>query len=128
MKLEAFVSNMMRLNSLGRIWHWGTDNAQHHVTFEKFLTENEQFTDSFVESVLGNNIDFDVSGLNITATLGSKYSLEDARAEIDSYRSSVRELQGEIESKDSSYQGELVGILDDVIESCSKTLYLLKLK
>jgi len=128
MKLENFVSNMMRLNNQSRLWHWGTSSAQHHITYEKFLTENELLTDSFVESVLGNGIDFKTNEIEATFSIKKGYSLEDSKGEISDYRNSVRKLQSVFENSGEAYQTELSGILDDVAELCSKTLYLLSLK
>lgn len=128
MKLENFVASMMRMNTLGRLWHWGTSSAQHHVTFEKFLTENEQHTDSFVESIFGNDVNFQVSNVNVQATIDGAYDLATARDEIKRYRSNVREIQAALGNEGAEYEAELTAILDGVNELCSKTLYLLNLK
>lgn len=127
MDLEKFVSNMMTMNVNGRIWHWATDIAQHHLTYEKFLTENEALTDSFVESVLGNQVKFDINALSVNAALKGGYDLSAARTEISKYRASIGELQQNLEGQ-SLYGAELITILDGAIELCSKTLYLLNLK
>lgn len=63
--VEKLVSDMMRLNVMARLWHWSTDSAQHHVTFEQFLTENESLTDRFVESTLGNDIAISLSKIGV---------------------------------------------------------------
>ena len=128
MQLENFVAHMMAMNVNGRLWHWGTSSAQHHTTFENFLTQNEQFTDSLVESVLGNDIDFSVSKIGVTTNIEAGYDLAAARGQIASYRGQVLELQAELEKIDKHYQSELTSILDNVVELCSKTLYLLKLQ
>ena len=41
MNLEKLVSQMMHMTVVERLWHWTRDNAQHHVTYEKFLTQND---------------------------------------------------------------------------------------
>ena len=128
MQYENLVSKMMTLNNLGRLYHWATDSAQHHVVFEKFLQENEQHTDSFVESILGNDIAFNIGKLSIISKDDEGYSLEKARQEISNYRSIVRKFQGELEKIEDGHSNELTSILDGVIELSSKTLYLLKLK
>ena len=128
MEFESFVSEMMSMNTYGRLWHWGTDSAQHHVTYEKFLTQNETFTDSFVESLLGNEVAIKLEQLAIKADLKGGYSLSSARTTIDGYRKSVRKLQEQLGGSDAGYNDELATILDDVNELCSKTLYLLSLK
>lgn len=74
MKIEKLIALMMQMNIKARLWHWSTDVAQHHITIETFLTQNEQFTDSFVESVLGNDIKLDISQILIGDTQIPKYS------------------------------------------------------
>ncbi len=128
MKLEGFVSNMMKINSQARLWHWGTDIAQHHVTFEQFLNQNILNTDSFVESLLGNNHDFQVNNVDYSVKLETAYSLESARNTISNFRSEVQDMQSTLEKEGIPGSGELITILDDVVELSSKTLYLLKLK
>ena len=61
MSLEPLISEMMSINTKARLWHWMTDIAQHHTTFEQFLTQNEVLTDSFVESSLGNDLPLKLS-------------------------------------------------------------------
>lgn len=128
MKFEPFISRMLEMNVLGRLWHWSTDSAQHHVTFETFLTQNETFTDSFVESALGNDLGINFSSFEVTAKTDNKYNLDHVKDTIKNYRSQVHETQQALESSDFHGKSELVTVLDDVIELCSKTLYLLKLK
>lgn len=128
MKLEKFVSNMMRINSKARLWHWGTDIAQHHVTFEQFLNQNILNTDSFVESMLGNNHDFKVNEVSYSMGLETSYNLEAARKEITDLRTEVKEMQSTLEKENIEGSNELITILDDVVELTSKTLYMLKLK
>jgi len=127
-ELEKFVSKMMAMNTYGRLWHWSTGNAQHHTTFEQFLTQNEQFTDSLVESALGNDVDLKTSNIDVTAAMGQPYELKDARESLSAYRSQVADIQKKFTKKDATYSAELTAILDDVVELCSKTLYLLRLK
>lgn len=128
MKLEKFVSHMLKMNTQARLWHWATDIAQHHTTFETFLTQNESFTDSFVESGLGNDFPFNLKEISVQSNMGGEYSLDKARQEISDYRRDVVEMQSTLEKSDSFGSSELVSILDDAVELCSKSLYLLKLK
>lgn len=127
MKFEKFVGDMMRMNSMARLMHWGTKNAQHHVTYEKFLTANIEFTDSFVESLMGNNHEFNVNEIDYSVGLESKYDLDVSKKMITDFRSEVAQMQETLEKEKFSGANELVTILDDVVELSSKTLYLLKL-
>ena len=128
MPLETFVSDMMRINNLARLWHWTTDRAQHHTTYEQFLTQNEQFTDSFVESILGNDLPLALDKVGVQNAFVKTYDLTGVREEISSYRQTIVQAQKNIEEFNQPASSELVSILDDVVELCSKTLYLLKLK
>ena len=128
MKLENFVSEMMSINVYSRLCHWATSSAQHHTTFEAFLTQNEQLTDSFVESALGNDLEFATDKIEVKALLNGSYDLNTARDRIKSYRANINKVQQEISKNNPDAEGELVSILDDLIELCSKTLYLLKLR
>ena len=128
MNLEILVSDMMRMNVLARLWHWTTDTAQHHLTYEQFLTQNETFTDSLVESSLGNDLPLSFKQVGVKDALIDGYSLEKAREELKNFRSRVTEFRGSLDSSDKPSSSELVTILDSVIENASKTLYLLKLK
>ena len=127
MKIEALVSNMMRMNNMGRLWHWTTDTASHHTAYETFLTENETLTDGLVESALGNDMSFSFSEVKIEAQENT-YSLDNARNELRNYRGQLLEAKTSYEKADQLGTDELVTILDSVIELTSKTLYLLKLK
>lgn len=128
MQFEKFVSEMMKINTMARLWHWGTDTAQHHVTFEQFLTQNTEFTDSFVESLMGNDQTFKVDSIDFTVSASKGYSLEGARSELSTFRSNVISMQQVLEKESLPASNELIAILDDVVEGTSKTLYLLKLK
>ena len=128
MNLEVLVSDMMRMNVLARLWHWTTDTAQHHVTYEQFLTQNETFTDSLVESSLGNDLPMSFDKVGVKEALIESYSLDKAREELKNFRSRVTEVRSSLDSSDKPSSSELVAILDDVVENASKTLYLLKLK
>ena len=128
MQFEKFISEMMRINTMARLWHWSTDTAQHHVTFEQFLTQNILFTDSFVESLMGNDQPFKVDTVDFNVSLSEGYSLDKARAELMSFRSNVVSMQDVLEKEKLPASSELIAILDDVVEGTSKTLYLLKLK
>ena len=128
MELEKFVSEMMSLGVYGRLCHWATSSAQHHTTFESFLTQNEQFTDSFVESALGNDVDLKIDKISINVSLDGKYDLKVAKDMIKNYRKQISEMQETIGKTNPNAEGELVGVLDDLVELCSKTLYLLKLQ
>ena len=128
MKLEKFISDMMSLGVYGRLCHWATSSAQHHTTFESFLTQNEQFTDSFVESALGNDVDLKIEKISINVSLETKYDLNTAKEMIKTYRTKVSNMQQTIGNMSPNAEGELISVLDDLVELCSKTLYLLKLK
>ncbi len=65
MNLEFLISSMMKLNIKARLWHWMTDTAQHHTTFEQFLTQNETLMDSLVESSLGNEVSIEFKNIKI---------------------------------------------------------------
>lgn len=127
MNLEKFVSAMMEMSVMGRLWHWSTDVAQHHVTFESFLKENENLTDSIVESSLGYDIKIDLSKVGVNGALGGAYSIERAKKSISDYRAQIHDFKKELESSDENSSVELDAILDDATELCSKTLYLLRL-
>ncbi len=127
MNLELLISNMMTINIKARLWHWMTDIAQHHTTYEQFLTQNEVLMDSFVESSLGNDIKLEFSKIK-TKTENESYKLENAINELKQYRSNVSEIKLTLSGKDTPEANELLTILDGVTELSSKTLYLLKLK
>ena len=127
MNLEPLVSDMMKMNSLSRIWHWSTDSAQHHTTYEQFLTQNEQFTDSLVESALGNDLELNLEKVGVESAFVKDYEISKAREDVGSYRQRLFQMQRNIEEFNNPASPELVSILDDAIELCSKTLYLLKL-
>jgi len=127
MSYEVFVSEMMSIGAYGRMCHWATPSAQHHTTFETFLTQNEELTDSFVESIMGNEIEFKAEKLKMTSSLDGAYNIDSAKNKIKSYRAAIKEMQELIGAKKIAAEGELVSILDDLVELCSKTLYLLKL-
>ena len=128
MNIESFISNMMKLNVLARIWHWQTNTAQHHTTYELFLTQNETLTDSFVESCMGNDIKIEFDKVGVSNAVVEKYSYEDSVSEIKKYRSNIYELKKSINKQASPGGDELIAILDSITELSSKTLYLLKLK
>lgn len=128
MNLESLVSDMMRINVLARLWHWTTDVGQHHLTYEQFLNQNETFTDSLVESSLGNDIAMSFDKVGVKDAMIEAYSLDKSRKEIENFRSRVSEFRASLDSNDKPSSPELVAILDDVVENASKTLYLLKLK
>ena len=128
MKLETLVSDMMKMNVLARLWHWSTDVAQHHVTFEQFLTQNETFTDSLVESALGNDLELNITKVGVIEAVNPAYSIEFARKEISNYRERVSQARAHFDESNKASGNELVAILDGAIENASKTLYLLKLK
>jgi hypothetical protein len=128
MNLEPLVSEMMRVNVLARLWHWTTDVAQHHLTYEQFLTQNETFTDSLVESSLGNDINLSFDKIGVTNATLKNYSLDEAKKELNQYRSKVLEVQKSLEASEVQGSSELITILDDAVENTSKTLYLLRLK
>jgi len=128
MTLEKLVSSMMSMSVNGRLWHWTTDVAQHHTTYENFLTQNEQLTDSLVESALGNDYSLNFSQVGVKNAVSEEYSLEHSKNEIKKYRSKVLEMKTSLSDAEAAGSEELVTILDDVTELSSKTLYMLKLK
>lgn len=128
MKLEELVSQMMTINTKARLWHWMTDVAQHHVTFETFLTQNETHTDSLMESAMGNEYELDMSKIGVTSAIETGYSIEKARNELKDYRGKVIEMKASLDNSDKIGTDEFVTILDGVVELSSKTLYLLRLK
>ena len=128
MNLEQLISEMMTMNTKARLWHWMTDTAQHHTTFEQFLTQNEVHTDSFVESSLGNEWPLKLSSIGVLSGVCKTYSIGDARSELKSYRGAVIEIKKSLEDSDKIGSDELVTVLDGVVELTSKTLYLLNLK
>lgn len=129
MNFEPFISSMMSISVLGRLWHWTTDTSQHHRVFEDFLTKNEDLTDSFVESILGNDLKMNIfEYVGVKDSTITNYNLTDIRNTISNYRDKVINLQNSLNESDINAHSELVVILDDVVELCSKTLYLLKLK
>lgn len=127
LNLERFISNMMTVNVLARIWHWKASSAQHHVTYESFLNENEKLVDRLVESALGNDISISFEKVGVKEAMEDSYSLENSVQRIKNYRLEVSKMQSQLSSKTSQGNNELTAILDDVIELASKTLYLLKL-
>ena len=126
MKKETLVTDMFKINVQARLWHWATPVAQHHTTFEAFLAENEQNMDRLVESILGNTEEFDVSAVQVSDAVMGDYDLSKAKATILEYRDTVHAAKKKL-SDDSVLEEEMSVILDDVLESCSKTMYLLKL-
>jgi len=128
MNLEALISDMMAINVQARLWHWTTGVAQHHTTYEQFLNQNEVFTDSLVESTLGNDTELDFSKVGVKDAIVPKYSHDEATASIRSYREKVFSVKKNLEEVPNSANAELITILDNVTELASKTLYLLKLK
>ena len=128
MAIEKLITEMMTVNVKARLWHWMTDIAQHHTTFEQFLTQNEALTDSLVESAMGNEFGLEFNKIGVQEAMISNYSLQEAKGDIKSYRSNVIGLKSELGSTDKLGAEELTTILDDVIELCSKTMYLLNLK
>jgi hypothetical protein len=58
----------------------------------------------------------------------SVYSIDKARAEILHYKDYLNEVRREIGSGDQKQWEDLLVIIYDLNELCSKTLYLLKLK
>ena len=128
MPFEKLVSEMMKMNVLARLWHWMTDRAQHHTTFEQFLTQNETLTDSLMESAMGNEQGMNIGKIGVSQALESQYSIEGARGQIKAYRSQVIEFKKGLEGSSQEGADELITILDDVVELSSKSLYLLKLK
>lgn len=127
MELEQFISNMMRMSVHGRLWHWGTDIAQHHTTFETFLKTNEELTDSIVESSLGYDVKLNLSQIGVESALGGSYSIDNAKKLISDYRESIHAMKKKLDSSNESFSTELDAILDDASELCSKTLYMLRL-
>jgi len=128
MNLEKSVSLMMTINTKARLWHWTTGIAQHHITYEQFLNQNKVSTDSFVESALGHDVKLDFAQIGVEKAKQEKYSLENSKNELAEFRSHISGLQKELSESTLNAADELVTILDDVTELCSKTLYLLKLK
>jgi len=129
MKIESLVSQMMHMTVVGRLWHWTTDNAQHHVTYESFLTQNDNLVDSVVESALGNDISIDFSsGVGVQDATVPSYSVEASKKALNAYREEVVKFQDSLNKSESRGSTELATILDDVVELCSKTLYMLRLK
>lgn len=127
MSLEKFISEMMSMHVTARLWHWLTDSAQDHITFEQFSNENEVYADSFVEAALGNDIKLSLSKIGVTNAVVENYSVESARQKLQKYRSEVADVKAFLSSGEIPGGDELVTILDDVTVLCSKTLYLLKL-
>lgn len=127
MNLEKFISEMMSMHVTARLWHWLTDSAQDHVTFELFSNQNEVYADSFVEAALGNDIKLSITKIGVTDAVVENYSIENARKKLQDYRSHVAEVKSYLSKGEIPGGDELVTILDDVTVLCSKTLYLLKL-
>lgn len=127
MNLEILVSNMMKMSVVARLWHWRTSQAQHHVVYETFLNQNQELTDRFVESSLGNDISIDFKEVGVEKAIEESYSLEDTRSKIVTYRNLIFETKETLEKQTTPSSSELVTILDDVTELCSKTLYMIKL-
>ncbi|MCB9667512.1 MAG: hypothetical protein H6715_05265 [Myxococcales bacterium] len=127
MNLEKFVSEMMSMHVTVRLWHWLTESAQDHVTFELFSTQNEAYADGFVEAALGNDIKLSLNKVGVKNAVVESYSIESARQELKKYRSNVAEVKTFLSNSEIPGGDELVTILDDVTVLCSKTLYLLKL-
>ena len=98
------------------------------MAFENFLTQNEAHTDSLVESALGNDMALSFSEIGVQTATVPTYSLEQAKNEIQNYRGQVFESKTALSGTEKPGNEELVTILDDVTELCSKTLYHLKLK
>ncbi len=128
MELEKLISQMLEINVKSRMWHWMTDSVQQHTTFETFLTQNETFTDSLVESALGNDINIHFKNISVEKTNQEKFDITSAREEIKNYRKLVNSYKNKLSESELLGSDELVTILDDVTELSSKTLYLLKLK
>ncbi len=128
MNLEELVSDMMKVNVEARIWHWSTNIAQHHTTYEQFLTQNELFTDSLVESILGNDTSLNFSKIGVKNAVVGSYSHDEATNSLRDYRKKVFEVKKGLEEVSNSANAELITILDNVTEAASKALYLLKLK
>lgn len=116
----------MNVNS--RLWHWTTTSAQQHIVFEQFLTQNELLTDRFVESSLGNDLNLNFKKIGVNEANLEHFPLDQAGDKIKNYRNFIFENKNEITKNSEAVSDELISILDDVTELCSKTLYLLKLK
>ena len=129
MKIEKLVSSMMTMSVKGRLWHWLTPNAQHHKVFEDFLNQNTELTDSLVESALGNSLKIALEkAVAVKEGLVPSYSIDSARKDLSTYRDEARKAQDELDLADEGAKNELTTILDDVIELCSKSIYMLRLK
>ena len=128
MKFEQLISSMMKISVSARLWHWMTGVAQHHVSFEQFLTQNQILTDSLMESALGNDYQLNLEDVGVQNAIQKNYSIESVTGEIKNYRQLILESKNHFENSDKNGAQELVTILDDVVELCSKTIYLLKLK
>lgn len=126
--LEILISHMMTMNILARLWHWRTDSAQHHKTYENFLNANEELVDRLVESALGNDVTLSFAKIGVQEALENNYSLEGAIKKIKHYRSEISKAQSQLSSDSFQGNSEMAAILDDAIEQASKTLYLLKLQ
>ena len=101
MKLELLVSDMMRMNVLARLWHWTTDTATHHTSYEQFLTQNETLTDSLVESALGNDRIINFAEVGVVEAISKSYSLQEARSELMRYRNEVFKHKQSLSSDES---------------------------
>jgi len=128
MNIEPLVSSMMRINNMARLWHWMTDNAQHHATYEQFLTSNETLTDSLMESALGNEVNLKFADIGVKNAVESEYSIANSTKEIREYRAKIFDAKKLLDAAEFAGSDELITILDDVTELSSKTLYMLKLK
>lgn len=129
MKIEKLVSSMMTMSVKGRLWHWLTPNAQHHKVFEDFLNQNILLTDSLVESALGNNMKVGLEeAVAVKDGVVPSYSIDSSRKVLEDYRDEARKAQESLDVSDEGAKNELTTILDDVIELCSKTIYMLRLK
>lgn len=128
LNLENTISHMMSMNVKARLWHWMTDSAQHHVTYEQFLTQNETFTDRLMESALGNDMKLNMGEIGVRESFEDQYSHEKSRETLKNYRAFIQESKNTLASQDLMAAEELTTIMDDVLELCSKTLYLLKLR
>jgi hypothetical protein len=128
MKIESLITQMMTVNVRARLWHWTTDNAQHHVTYENFLTQNELFTDSLVESALGNDRSIDFTRVGVKEGTLNEYKHSETIADLKAYRSVVAEAKAVMEKEGGGANLEFITVLDNVTENISKSLYLLRLK
>jgi len=128
MELEKLISEMLHINIQSRLWHWMTDSVQQHTTYETFLTQNETFMDSLVESALGNDISINFKQVQAQGNNSKDFDLKFTRDEIKKYRKLVSDYKNKLSTTQLQGADELVTILDDVTELSSKTLYLLKLK